>query len=157
MFKHYICHVKIENEIKQGKPFGSNFEMAMVNLVYTNNWLAHVQKEFFAKYGLTSKQYNILRILRGAGKAISTSDIRERMLDKMSDVSRIVERLYKKGLVDKKTCPKDQRKVDVCLTNSSSDLLTKIDSSLEKWQSEVCNLSTNEAEELSRLLDKMRK
>ena len=120
MFKHYICIVKIENEIKQIKPFGSNFEKAMVNLVYTNNWLATVQKEFFKKYDLTSKQYNILRILRGAEKAISTSDIRERMLDKMSDVSRIVDRLFKKGLVDKNICPNDQRKVDCLLYTSPS-------------------------------------
>ena len=156
MFKHYICHVRIEEEIKQKRAFGSVFEKAMVNLVFTSNWLVSIQNDFFTQYGLTIKQYNILRILRGAGKPISTADIRSRMLDKMSDTSRIVDRMDKKGLVEKNSCKTDHRKVDVRLTKQSLLLLEQIDNNLHKWQESMINLNPKEAEQLSSLLDKLR-
>ena len=149
--------MKIEQVINQTKPFSTAYEKLIVNMVYTNIWLATSQKEFFSKYGLTGKQYNILRILRGAGEPISTSTIRSRMLEKMSDSSRIVDRLEKKELVTKTFCAHDNRKVDVSLTKEATLLLKKIDKTMPKWQGNFSNLTEKEANQLSDLLDKMRK
>ena len=124
--------------------------------MFSYNWMSGKQKKFFKSYNLTPKQYNILRILRGAGTAISTLTIRERMLDKMSDASRIVDRLEKKGLVKKSTCKVDNRKVDVLLTDVSIKLLKKIDKNIDKLENEFKNLTAAEAKQLSILLDKMR-
>ncbi len=149
--------MKIEDEINQTKPFGSCYQKVVVNFIYTSNWLTASQKEFFKPFGLTSKQYNILRILRGAGKPISTSVIRERMLDRMSDVSRIVDRLEKKALVIKDSCSADQRKIDVILTKKALELLKLIDIEMATWENDFTNLTDKEAIQLSDLLDKMRK
>lgn len=148
--------MKIEDVLKQKKPFLNSFQKVIVNLLYTNSWLSAKQKEFFDQYNLTVKQYNILRILRGAGKPISTAVIRDRMMDKMSDASRIVDRLHKKGLVDKNSCDHDQRKVNVSINMESSKLLTEIDDQMGAFLSSFCGLNKNEAEHLSSLLDKMR-
>lgn len=149
--------MKIEKVINQTKPFASEYEKLIVNMVYTNIWLLNSQKEFFTAFGLTGKQYNILRILRGAGEPISTSVIRARMLEKMSDTSRIVDRLEKKKLVTKTFCAQDNRKVDVALTKEATLLLKKIDKFMVKWQANFSNLTKKEANQLSDLLDKMRK
>ncbi|MEM7163630.1 MAG: MarR family transcriptional regulator [Bacteroidota bacterium] len=149
--------MKIEEVIHQSKPFGSNFEKAIVNLIFTSNWLLAKQNAFFSKYEITTKQYNILRILRGAQKPISTLEIKNRMLDRNSDVSRIVDRLFKKELVDKSPCKNDQRKVDIVLNKNSALLLKSIDAEIEKWQNEFTSLDKTEASMLSDLLDKMRK
>lgn len=148
--------MKIEDALKQKKPFTSPFHKVIVNLLYTNSWLAGEQKQFFKSYNLTVKQYNILRILRGAEIPISTAIIRDRMLDKMSDASRIVDRLFKKGLVEKSTCDHDQRKVNVSLTSESIDLLSKIDKEMEIFLKNFSGLSEADANSLSDLLDKMR-
>jgi len=149
--------VNIQKEIQQKKPFNSNYQKVIINLFFSNNWLGYRQKVFFQPYGLTLKQYNILRILRGAGEPLSTCNIRERMLDKMSDASRIVDRLEKKNLITKNQCKWDQRKIDVTITDSALELLSKIDFSLSEWQKNVTNLTEKEAGQLSDLLDKMRK
>ncbi len=148
--------VSIEQALQQKKPFNNTFEKIVVNLLFTNSWLAGKQKLFFNKYNLTRKQYNILRILRGANEPISTAVIRDRMVDKMSDASRIVDRLYKKGLVEKSTCDHDLRKVNVVITDESQNLLKKIDKDLETWVKSFSGLNLEEAEQLSYLLDKMR-
>jgi DNA-binding MarR family transcriptional regulator len=148
--------LEIEKEIYQSQPFKSHYQKLMVNLMFSYNWISDRQKQFFKNYNLTPKQYNILRILRGAGTPISTLTIRERMLDKMSDASRIVDRLEKKGLVKKSISKKDNRKLDVTLTRSSKNLLTKIDINIDELEKEFNSLTTNEAQQLSQLLDKMR-
>lgn len=128
----------------------------MVNIMFSHNWLSSKQKAFFKVYDLTPKQYNILRILRGADQPISTLTIRERMLDKMSDASRIVDRLEKKKLVKKSISKIDNRKVDVALTKASIKLLSAIDDNINTLENELHNLSRKEALQLSLLLDKMR-
>jgi len=147
---------KIEDALKQKRPFENSYQKVLVNLLFTNSWLAGKQKVFFKKYNLTVKQYNILRILRGAAEPISTAIIRDRMMDKMSDASRIVDRLHKKGLVQKESCDHDQRKVNVSLTMESRSLLKKIDKEINDWLEKFSGLSKPEAEKLSALLDKMR-
>jgi DNA-binding MarR family transcriptional regulator len=113
-------------------------------------------KSFFDKEKITMQQFNILRILRGAGKPLSTLQIRQRMLDKMSDTSRIVDRLIIKDLVKKNTCPADKRLVDVSITDKGKKLLEKIDRYESEMDAVFGNLSTSEAKTLNGLLDKIR-
>ncbi len=102
------------------------------------------------------QQFNILRILRGAKEPISTAVIRERMLDRASDASRMVDRMEKKNLVIKETCESDQRKIDVSISKKGLALLNRIDDKMLDWQKMTMNLNKKEAEQLSQLLDKMR-
>jgi DNA-binding MarR family transcriptional regulator len=113
-------------------------------------------KLFFDREGITSQQFNILRILRGAGKPISTMQIRQRMLDKMSDTSRIVDRLVIKGLVKKAVCPSDKRLVDVMITEKGRKLLEKMDKYDEEMDAVFGQLSASEVTTLNALLDKIR-
>src|SRR4051812_14374579 len=98
----------IEKDIHQ-EAFVSEKQKAMLNVLFTYGWIIEQIKTFLSKEDITHQQFNILRILRGAGKPLSTLQIRERMLDKMSDTSRIVDRLVAKELVQKVTCAKDKR------------------------------------------------
>jgi DNA-binding MarR family transcriptional regulator len=146
----------IEQDIKQSK-FKSNRQKAAINIIYTNNFLAEKMRDRFAKEDLTPQQFNVLRILRGSNPdPLSTLQIRERMLDKMSDTSRIVDRLVIKSLVAKCTCKHDKRLVDVSITAKGLELLEKMD--LEEYQTDdiLKGLSEEEAELLSQLLDKVR-
>lgn len=128
----------------------------MVNVLYSYGWLVERIKTILAAEDITHQQYNILRILRGsAPEPISTLQIRERMLDKMSDTSRIVDRLIIKGLVKKTVCVKDKRLVDVIITDKGQKLLKKLDQEAKNWD-DIINLSESESEQLSHLLDKMR-
>lgn len=149
--------MKIEEAIRQSTPFRNAKERAAVNLMFTYSWLISRQKEAFGPFGITAQQYNVLRILRGQHpKPISTSDIRDRMLDRMSDVSRIVDRLVKKGLVTRKTCKADKRLVDVLIAPSGLTLLEQIDQREFVTADIMASLSVDEADLLSDLLDKLR-
>jgi DNA-binding MarR family transcriptional regulator len=148
--------VKIEEAIKQTKPFGSVYQKTGVNLMYTHSWYAGRMKSFFKQFGLTSKQYNILRILKGAGKPVSTSFIRERLLDKMSDVSRIVDRMHDKGLLTKDICIDDKRLIDVGLTPRALQLLDEVKLKSKQMDEILSRLTPEEADRLNGLLDKLR-
>lgn len=147
--------MSIEKDINQSK-FRTEHEKAIVNLIYTHNWMTEKLKPFFERGDVTSQQFNILRILRGAAKPLSTLQIRQRMLDKMSDTSRIVDRLVKKGLVKKVPCETDKRLVDVSITDKGKKMLLKLD----EYESDIDKvfglLSVKEAELLNTLLDKIR-
>ncbi|HMU09820.1 MAG TPA: MarR family transcriptional regulator [Ferruginibacter sp.] len=145
----------IEKDINQ-QSFRNDYQKAAINLIYTYNWLNEKMKAFFDREGITGQQFNILRILRGAGVPISTLQIRERMLDKMSDTSRIVDRLVLKGLAQKNTCKNDKRLVDVSITTKGKKLLEKIDAHEKEMDSIFGNLSETEAGQLNKLLDKIR-
>ena len=147
--------MKIEDEIKQAK-FKSSNQKAVVNLIFTANWLQSQLQDFFKPHGITNQQFNILRILKGQyPKTISATEIKSRMLDRNSDVSRLLERLASKGLIDKQTCPKDKRASDVLITKAGLDILTELDKR-QKDMDRVQSLSDKEAEDLSALLDKLR-
>lgn len=148
--------MEIEKAIKQNRPFKTAYHRAAVNLVFTSNWLHAQYRTFFKSYDLTGKQYNVLRIVKGANKPISTAAIRERLLDKMSDASRVVDRLEKKQLVSKHTCPADKRLVDIAITEKGNALLEKIAKKDNKMEEVLKNISEKEAIQLSNLLDKMR-
>jgi DNA-binding MarR family transcriptional regulator len=147
--------MNIENEIQQPK-FNSEFHKLYINLLFTHNWMTNESKSFFSNLKITYQQFNILRILRGAHTEISTMQIRERMLDKMSDTSRLVDRLVIKGLVKKIVNKMDKRLVNVTITKKGLDLLKKGD----LYEFELINifkaLTEKEAQQLNKLLDKSR-
>src|SRR5215510_7420250 len=117
----------IEQDINQAK-FRNEHQKAAINILFTYGWLTEKSKELFASEDITPQQFNILRILRGSlPQPLSTLQIRERMLDKMSDTSRIVDRLIAKGLVKKGTCKMDRRLVDIIIADKGRKLLEKLD------------------------------
>lgn len=137
--------------------FRNEYQKAAVNIIYTYNWMSERTKEIFASADITPQQFNILRILRGSlPNPLSTLQIRERMLDKMSDTSRIVDRLIAKGLVKKGICKTDRRLVDVIITDKGKKVLEKLDLRQDEMDNVIGNLSKKEALTLSELLDKIR-
>ncbi|RYD79056.1 MAG: MarR family transcriptional regulator [Sphingobacteriales bacterium] len=145
----------IEQDINQTS-FRNEYQKAAINIIYTFNWMNERMKAMFDKEEITPQQFNILRILRGAGKPISTLQIRQRMLDKMSDTSRIVDRLLAKGLVKKNTCPGDKRLVDVSITDKGKKLLERMDVLAPEMDALLKNLGDDDARLLNELLDKIR-
>ncbi len=148
--------MNIEKEIFQPK-FKSKNHKTIVNIIYTFNWLYEKQFNFIKPFGLTVQQFNILRILRGQyPKPATVKLLKERMLDKMSDASRLVEKLRAKGFVDRKLCDKDRRNVDVVITNEGLALLEKIDEKEKEAEDLLKNLKSEELDLLNDLLDKIR-
>jgi DNA-binding MarR family transcriptional regulator len=146
----------LEKDIKQ-QHFNSENQKLIINLVFTNNWLTEKIRDFLSTEDITLQQFNILRILCGSHpRPLSTLTIRERMLDKMSDTSRIVDRLVLKGLVDKKTCPSDKRLVDISITEEGKKVLATIDQKEKEMMAVITNLNQGEMKMLNGLLDKMR-
>ncbi len=148
--------MNLEKEISQ-KEFKSEYHKLFVNLIFTFNWISNYQTKIFNKYDLTPQQYNILRILRGQNNnPVSINLLKERMLDKMSDASRLVERLRVKGLVKRTLCEKDRRRVEVSITQKGLEKLEKLDFIDDQIQNKLSSLSKEEAEQLNFLLDKLR-
>ena len=145
----------LEKDINQ-QVFRSEYQKAIINLIYTFNWVNEKINRRFEPFDITQQQFNILRILRGAGQPLSTLQIRQRMLDKMSDTSRIVDRLVKKGMVKKSIRREDRRLVDVLLTDKGKKLLQSMDAMNEELDSIFKYLSNEEAKLLNVLLDKIR-
>ncbi|MCU0446403.1 MAG: MarR family transcriptional regulator [Microscillaceae bacterium] len=148
--------MKIEEEIQQSK-FRNEFQKLAINLLFTANWLDNKHRDFLKEYDITVQQFNVLRILRGQHpKPVSVSDIRQRMIDKMSDVSRIVERLRLQGLLSRVECEQDRRLVDVTITDKGLELLALIDQRMDDMELVLHQVSESEAKVLNELLDKMR-
>lgn len=148
--------MKLEEEILQNN-FNSKHHKLAVNIIYTYNWLRSYQEKLLKPYDITMQQFNILRILRGQfPNPANIKLIRERMLDKMSDCSRIVEKLRIKKLVDRKICPNDRRHVDVLITDNGLELLHKIDPLIAKMDNVLSTVTEEEAVEMNTLLDKLR-
>ena len=147
--------MSLEKDINQPK-FRTEHQKVLINIVYTYNWMNEKLKVFFEKEDITQQQFNILRILRGAVVPISTLQIRQRMLDKMSDTSRIVDRLVVKSLVKKITCPADKRMVDITITSKGKKLLEKLDAFELKMDEVAATLTDADAKTMNKLLDKMR-
>lgn len=147
--------MKIEEEIKQSK-FISPYQKAVINLIYTANWLINRQQAYFKPYGITGQQFNVLRILKGQyPNSISAKEIKPRMLDMNSDISRLLDRLLAKKLITKRTCMSDKRAFDVIITEAGLELLKTI-SHQQKTIDGILSLSETEANQLSNLLDKSR-
>lgn len=146
----------IEKEIQSNK-FEDNYHKAVVNISYTSGWLNNLLRCQFERYNLTSQQFNILRILRGQLPNPATVNLlKERMVDKMSDASRIVDRLVQKGLVSRCTNNKDRRSVDIRISEAGLEILSKMDAEFKTKDMLKDNLTEEEAGLLSDLLDKLR-
>ncbi len=147
--------MRIEDEIKQ-KHFQSDMQRALVNLHFTYLHLNRLHGERLRPFSISSQQFNILRILRGQyPNPASIKLLTERMLDKMSNASRLVDKLLAKDLVKRTSCSEDRRRVDVVITDKGLDLIEKASSVVEGGLSDF-KLTDEEAVQLSNLLDKMR-
>lgn len=148
--------MSLEKDISQVS-FRNLQQKSMVNLIYTYHWVVERIKLFLASEDITLQQYNILRILRGSyPKPLSTLQIRERMLDKMSDTSRIVDRLRIKGLVQKSIARTDKRLVDVLITDKGKKLLEQLDLHNADLDGIMHGLTESEMVVFNNLLDKIR-
>jgi DNA-binding MarR family transcriptional regulator len=146
----------IEEDIKSTN-FEDNYHKAVINLSYTYGWITNLSRPKFEQYNLTQQQFNILRILRGQyPKPATVNLLKERMIDKMSDASRIVDRLVQKGLVSRCTNNKDRRAVDIRISDEGLEILSKMDKEFKTSDMLKDNLTLEEAGQLSELLDKMR-
>jgi DNA-binding MarR family transcriptional regulator len=147
---------KIEDAIKQ-REFKDQFNKAVVNLIFTHSYLVTAQNSLFKPHDLSPEQYNVLRILRGqAGVPTTVSSIQDRMLNKMSNASRLVEKLKNKGLVERNECPADRRQVDIVITDKGLQLLGQLEVQVEESNREFVKLTNEEAIQLNELLDKLR-
>jgi DNA-binding MarR family transcriptional regulator len=148
--------MKLEEEIGQ-KEFKSDIQKMLINILYTSNWLQYQLADNLKGYGLTLQQFNILRILRGQHpNPARILLLQERMLDKMSNASRLVERLRKKGFVIRKICRNDRRAVDVKITDSGLALLKELDSMENEWQQRFKKLDNKDINKLNIILDNLR-
>jgi DNA-binding MarR family transcriptional regulator len=148
--------MSLEQDISQ-VAFRNLQQKSMVNIIYTYHWVVERIKQFLSEEDITLQQYNILRILRGSyPRPLSTLQIRERMLDKMSDTSRIVDRLRLKGLVQKTVARSDKRLVDVVISDKGRKLLEKLDAGNVELDGIIHGLTEEEMITLNHLLDKIR-
>jgi len=148
--------MQIDKEIKSSK-FEDNYHRVVVNLVFTYSWLSGVMRGQLEKHNLTQQQFNVLRILRGQLPNPATVNLlKERMLDRMSDASRIVDRLVQKGLVSRCTNNRDRRAVDIRISDEGLAILARIDDEFKTRDVLKDNLTEEEAGILSGMLDKLR-
>lgn len=146
----------IEEKIKQIR-FRNEYHRLLANLFFQYNMLFYEHQKILKSFDISFQQFNILSILRGQYPNAATIQlIKERMLDSNSDVSRLVDRLLKKKLLSRKTCPKDRRQVDVVIAEKGMELLSQIDAHAEKFDALVSGLSPSEAASLNQLLDKIK-
>ncbi|WP_026953316.1 MarR family winged helix-turn-helix transcriptional regulator [Algoriphagus mannitolivorans] len=147
---------KIEDAIQQ-KEFKDPYNKVVVNLLYTHSYMVTSQNGLMKPFGISPEQYNVLRILRGQnGVPTTVSSIQERMLNKMSNASRLVEKLKIKGLVERTECPSDRRQVDIVITEKGLKMLGDLQLQVESANREMIHLSEEEVHLLNDLLDKLR-
>ena len=152
----YICSMKIEQAIQQ-KKFRSEQHKAHINVLYTAAWLSLQMTRMLKPYGITSQQFNILRILKGLYPDPATIKLlTSRMIDKTSNTSRLVDKLLAKGLLDRIECSQDRRRVDIRITDKGLELINTASEKLNLLEEGMFQLEELEATELNRLLDKMR-
>jgi DNA-binding MarR family transcriptional regulator len=148
--------MSIETDIKQPK-FKSSYQKVMVNLLFTANWHHNEHLRLLRPHDLTIQQYNVLRILKGQyPKSVRINDIIDRMLDKMSNASRLVEKLVQKKWAQRVESELDRRAVDVTITKLGMAMLVELEETEAKMEEKMLNLTSEEAETLSNLLDKLR-
>lgn len=146
----------IGQDIKQEK-FASEKFKATLNIIFTGNWIIQQQNEILKPFGITVQQYNVLRILRGQqGKPITILGITERMLDRMSNASRLVDKLLEKKLVERRECSNDRRAVDILILQKGLDLLKEIEIIQQQWESKLSPMNEEKFTILNELLDEFR-
>lgn len=148
--------MKLEKEIKQ-KKFQNEYQKAMVNILFTASWVGTIHSKYLKPHGISLQQYNILRILRGQHpNPVTINLLIDRMLDKMSNASRLVDKLKHKGLVKRKESKNDRRRVDVLITVKGLDLLSRTDKYIRNLDKAFGAITKSEAQNLNRILDKLR-
>ncbi|CAN5202334.1 MarR family transcriptional regulator [soil metagenome] len=148
--------MSIEQDIKQEK-FENEFHKAGVNVLFTSSWLHNINSIRLKSHDVTPEQFNVLRILRGSQpNALMLAEITSRMIDKSSNATRLVEKLRQKGLVKREICENNRRQVDILITAKGLEVLAKIDEYPDSLQTTLKKLSKTEAQELNRILDKLR-
>ncbi len=149
--------MEIEKVIKI-KKFRNEFEKLVINITYTASWIRSRHIQFFRKYELSPEQYNVLRILRGQYPDQSSVNlVQERMIEKMSNASRLIDKLVRKELVERKECPEDRRQMDVRITLHGLDLLTVIDLEIEQINRHMFDCEEEEAKRINESLNRIRK
>ncbi len=139
------------------KKFGNEFEKAVVNILYTASWLEGINIQRFKPHGISPQQYNVLRILRGSHpNPVMLGEITERMIDKNSNATRLVEKLRLKGFLKRDICKTNRRQVDITITSKGLALLEELDTHIDEWQSEHMKIKKSEVQLLNELLDKLR-
>lgn len=148
--------MRLEEAIKQ-KEFKDQYNKAIVNLLYTQSFIVTKQSSLFKPLALSPEQYNVLRILKGQkGSPITVSSIQERMLNKMSNASRLVEKLKQKGMVVREECPTDRRQVDILITEKGLNVLSQLHNQMHELNRSLIQLNEAEVDQLNFLLDKLR-
>ena len=148
--------MSIEEEIKQ-KSFQNEYHKLAVNLQFTANWLSAVHAKVLRPFGISAQQFNVLRILKGQfPNPSSLILIRERMLDKESNASRLIDKLVSTGLTKRIQCPNDRRQVEITITEKGVGVLNQVNPKVEELKSALSGLNVAEANQLNSLLDKLR-
>lgn len=146
----------LEEAIKQ-KEFKDPYNKLVVNLLYTHSYLVSAQNGILKPFDLSPEQYNVLRILRGQnGVPTTVSSIQDRMLNKMSNASRLVDKLKVKHLVERRECPSDRRQVDILITEKGLQILNDLQIHMEGFNNQVVKLNQEEVVIMNDLLDKLR-
>lgn len=149
--------MSLETEIKQTRPFQSESEKCIVNIIYTNNLITIFHNKIVKDFDISIEQYNVLRILKGQnGTPITINGIIDRMLDKMSNASRLVDKLYFKGLVERKQKETNRRACDVTITRKGEEVLSAINRSLGNRVENNLDMDAAELQQLNALLDRFR-
>ncbi len=150
--------MNINQEIKQGR-FESEHHRMLVNLLFSADWVSHQIKEVLDHYGLTHVQYNVLRILKGAkGEPMTAGAIKEVLLFRSTDLTRLIDRLEKKQLVKRGICPENRRKVDISISEEGLALLNEVSPAIRLGTNAYYSnsLTVEEAQIFNTLLDKLR-
>lgn len=157
MFIHIFVFMNLEQSISQAK-FDSEQEKLMINVIYSANLLNLITTRLFKPFDLSPQQYNVLRILRGQkGSSIALMEIENRMLDKSSNVSRLVDKLISKDLVNRSVCSEDRRRIEILITSNGMSILKEIDTILSEMNSKLKELiSDDDANQTNRILDHLR-
>ena len=157
MFIHIFVFMSLEQSISQSK-FDSEQEKLMINVIYSANMLNLITSRLFKPYELSPQQYNVLRILRGQkGESIALMDIEHRMLDKSSNVSRLVDKLISKDLINRSISSKDRRRIEIVITSRGVSVLKEIDVILSEMNSKIkAIISDDNAKKTNRILDQLR-
>lgn len=149
--------MKLEEEIKQ-KKFKDEYQKLMLNIIFTGNWLNSMSIKAFKPYGVSPQQYNVLRILRGQHpNVITVNQISERMLDKNSNASRLIDKLVLKKLVERNICEKDRRQMDIGITDAGLKLLDRMEKEVHTIDFDFNKkVSKKDAALINNILDELR-
>ncbi|MBK5209745.1 MAG: MarR family transcriptional regulator [Flavobacteriaceae bacterium] len=134
--------------------FPNEHVKALINIKYTANWLNTVGNEFLKPFKISNQQYNILRILKGANERVTVNMVKERMIEKSPNATRLMDKLCDKGLIERTRCENDRRVVYVKISEKGLKLLDKI--KMQKFDNHMNSITEEEAKILNEILDKIR-